>query len=435
MNFGNLAFGKALSALLFFGWVGCAGHAHRTKTARDALDQGSPWAAVNALNEELGVEKFNQQPKNLDDDDSLLLLDRAVILEGLGQYNVSSADYQTADKHVEVLDFSRDALDSLGRYLYSDDSGPYQAPAYEKLLINTLNMLNYLARGDLSGARVEARRFAVMQKFVKEHMPQSPVVDSFGNYIAGFVYEMSGELAEARSYYTAALGSQADGIWKEQINNVLAELGKQPTCKASQGCGTLLIAAGVGRVAPKVARRIPIGLALTYASGYLSPYNSSRAGYLAGQGLVTWVSYPELGRPVAPWGAPIAYVDSHLVSMYSVEQIDTVARRSWNQARGAVIASAITRMITRVVAGETTRQAVGGVAGALISLAGQAALTVTDTPDTRSWSTLPAVLYLSRTTLPAGKHEVYFDAQGMRQKRALTMRKGGFASVPFFVLR
>ena len=41
--------------------------------------------------------------------------------------------------------------------------------------------------------------------------------------------------------------------------------------------------------------------------------------------------------------------------------------------------------------GETTRQAAGGgVLGALLSLGTQATMTATDTPDTRSWSTLPA---------------------------------------------
>ena len=47
---------------------------------------------------------------------------------------------------------------------------------------------------------------------------------------------------------------------------------------------------------------IPIGLALTYASLYMSPAQNETANRLALQGLVTWVNYPELGKPqMAIW--------------------------------------------------------------------------------------------------------------------------------------
>ena len=49
---------------------------------------------------------------------------------------------------------ARGTLDDISKYMFSDDSGPYQAPTYEKLLINTMNMLNYLSRGNLNGAKI-----------------------------------------------------------------------------------------------------------------------------------------------------------------------------------------------------------------------------------------------------------------------------------------
>ena len=41
---------------------------------------------------------------------------------------------------------------------------------------------------------------------------------------------------------------------------------------------------GYGRVPAKIAKRIPIGLALTYVSGAISPNDVSKANYLAAQG-------------------------------------------------------------------------------------------------------------------------------------------------------
>ena len=65
-----------------------------------------------------------------------------------------------------MLDLAHDAKDAIGEYVFSGSSGKYQAPPYEKLLVNTLDMLNYLELRDLGGARVEARRLAVMQKYI-----------------------------------------------------------------------------------------------------------------------------------------------------------------------------------------------------------------------------------------------------------------------------
>ena len=84
-------------------------------------------------------------------------------------------------------------MDDIAKFMFSDSSGPYQAPPYEKLMINTLNMVNYLTRGDLSGARVEARRLAVMQQFITEHEAKGAVVGVPGSYLAGFTYERSKE--------------------------------------------------------------------------------------------------------------------------------------------------------------------------------------------------------------------------------------------------
>jgi hypothetical protein len=164
----------ALSVLL----LGCAGHSARTQEARTALDTIQPRAALALLNEELEVDNAEQVPDEVEGDNVLLLLDRAMVLQQLDQYELASRDLELADKAVEILDFSRTALDDIGKYVFSDSTGPYRAPAYEKLMINTMNMVNYLVRGDLNGARVEARRLAVMQKYLKEH--EDPAVALMG---------------------------------------------------------------------------------------------------------------------------------------------------------------------------------------------------------------------------------------------------------------
>ena len=170
--------GAALSAGLVLS--ACAGHAGRTVEIRSALDAMQPRRALQAVNEELDVKNAEEVPRDLKGDQPILLLDRAMVLMQLDRYQLASRDFQVADKSVEFLDFSRNAVDDLGKYLFSDASGPYKAPAYEKLFINTMNMLSYLARGDLQGARIEARRLAVMQKFIRDHQDPAKLRESRG---------------------------------------------------------------------------------------------------------------------------------------------------------------------------------------------------------------------------------------------------------------
>ncbi len=429
--------------------AGCAGHAGRTQGARSALDAGQPKAALAALNEQLEVDSETDIPDKLEGDAALFLLDRSIVLQQLDQPKLSSRDLELADKHIEVLDFSRGALDDIGRYMFSDDVGPYQAPAYEKLLINTMNMMNYLERGDLNGARVEARRFAVMQKFIGEHESHGDSLSGPGSYLAGFIFERSNQPGEALRYYDEALQygtfasladpvrrlSQRDPYTSPRLKALTAQAPANAEL-APADSAELLVIVNYGRVPPKVAKRIPIGLALTLASGYISPDSASRANYLAGQGLVTWVNYPTLGDPRGSYGTPEFFLDNRQLPLEGILAVDLEAREAWKKAQGAVVASAITRLLTRVVAGETTRRAAGGgVVGALLSLGAQATMTAVDTPDTRSWATLPARIAFGRTMIAPGRRVIRLRASGTEKQQTIDIPKGGWAVVVLTVLR
>jgi hypothetical protein len=436
--------------------AGCAGHAARTEGARTALDEGAPNQALELLDEELEVKSATELPEKTSGDNALLLLDRAMVLQQVAStsrepstkdYSLSSRDLQIADKQVEVLDLSRGALDDIGKYLFSDATGPYKAPTYEKLMINTMNMVNYLVRGDLNGAKVEARRLAVMQKFIDQHEGRGASLSGPGSYLAGFAFEKSDDASEALRFYDEALEyghypslgdpvqrlSKSASYRSPRITELLHE---GAAAAPSDDSAELLIVIGYGRVPAKIAKRIPIGLALTLVSGALSPTDEAKANYLAAQGLVTWVNYPELGRPRGQYGTPGFALDGSWQELEGALAIDEEARRAWDDAKGTVVASAITRLIARVATGEIVRQSTGGgVVGALLSLGTQATLTAVDTPDTRSWSTLPARIAIGRVRLPAGKHYVDLEVRGVRRRRTVNLAPGGWAVLNMTVLR
>ena len=200
-----MRFARAASLLAVIVLTGCAGHDAKTLAARNALDAGDPRGALKALNEELEVSSEKDLPAKTAGDNALLLLDRAMVLQELDKYPLSSRDLEVSDKQIEILDLSGQTGSDIGRYLYSDDVGHYKAPVYEKLMINTMNMMNYLARSDLNGARIEARRLAVMQKFSRDTSDAASGLLGPGSYLAGFVFEKSGRPDEALRYYDDAL--------------------------------------------------------------------------------------------------------------------------------------------------------------------------------------------------------------------------------------
>ncbi len=505
-----------LFALLLVAFVvsGCAGHSARTKKVRAALDFNDPKAALAAINDELGVDSAKDLPKKTSGDNALLLLDRAMILQALHEYELSTRDLETADKQVEILDLSRNAVDEIGKYMFSDDSGPYRAPPYEKLLINTMGMLNYLVREDLNGARIEARRLAVMQKFIKETEDPAVHLNGPASYLAGFTFEKSGRPQEALRYYDEALqydeyrtlvepirrlakkatyrsprilkilregaapepapeGKHAtpppdaplpeptdggpsikkmppvdsakdtappttppddpDAPSKRAQNTVEQEDAPTPPVKDDRG--EILVIVNFGRVPAKKAKRIPIGLALTFAADAIAPTNAARANRLAAQGLVTWVNYPELGKPRGQWGVPGYALDGDWQNIEGALALDREARRAWDHAKGPVIAAAITRLVTRLVAGQVAKKASGGgLLGTLLSLGTQATLTAADTPDTRSWSTLPARIAVARTLVSPGTHWVDIKVRGVHKRQRVVIRPNGWAVVNLTVL-
>jgi uncharacterized protein len=480
-------FGRALwfaASLLAFPSLGCAGHSAHTLEARAALDRGDPKLALELYNKELDVKSGKELPPVLKGDKVLFVLDRSLIQQALSEYKWSSRDLEVADKKLEMLDFSKSAIEDVGKYLFSDDTGEYRAPPYEKLLVNTMNMVNYLSVHDLSGAKVEARRLAVMQEYFRNQRNDAAAMLAPGSYLAGFAFEKSGRGDIAIRYYDEALQFGALPSLVEPVRRLVGEtgysgkytgrflqmadangggLGQKVAMEApAQGelapgvqpdelkpeaaidaptspevaDGELLVIVNYGRVPAKVAKRIPIGLALTYASLWLSAAQVTQANQLAAKGLVMWVNYPELEPTRGEPRAPSVKIDGKFFPVEEALDVEGETRKAYEQEKGRIMASAITRLIARALAGEAVQAASNddGV-GLLLNLGTQIALTSMDTPDTRSWSTLPARIGLVRAKLPPGPHQVEIQANGARRVQTIQLVSGRWEAISLTALR
>ena len=62
-------------------------------------------------------------------------------------------------------------------------------------------------------------------------------------------------------------------------------------------------------------------------------------------------------------------------------------------------------------------------------------MTAADTPDTRSWLTLPARIAIGRARVRSGKHTIELVARGVRKHVTVNLEPGGWTMAMLTVLR
>lgn len=439
--------------------IGCAGYEGAVAEMHTALLSGDKLQALAQSNKALKVKKDTDFPEKLKGNNSLLLLERAMIKQGLYQYKSSSEDFGVSDKNLELLDLQNDTMGNIGKYIFSDDAAKYQAPAYEKLLLNTFNMLSYMSAGDMEGARVESRRLRVMQKYLVQEESEQAALADLGSYLAGVAFEASGQNENALSFYADAVGARnfdtlADSVRRlasctnfkdERIEKYIeSHGGPLPQCTPmEQGKGTLIIVSGVGLAPRKTAVRLPIGAAVAIAGVFLVPMTMQQLNGLIARGLVTWLNFPEMKPARGIFTGAQTTLDGKAVASEVASDISDKVTAAWNSIKPKLMAAAIVRMVTRLAAGVATEVAVSKASGSAIGglmagLAVQGTMTAFDTPDTRSWSTLPSRVYITRLEVPAGEHEVsvLFTGSGNEKvTKKVRVSSGGYTVVSVSSMR
>jgi hypothetical protein len=408
---------------------GCSsGFSGRTEAMRTALDAHDTRRALDAVDRELRVKRDDALPARLRGDDALLVLNRASLQQAAAQPANSKRDFEVADKALEFLDLSRAPASDVAKWVYSDDAGPYVAPAHEKLLVNVLNLVNYLETHDLSGARVEARRLAVTARYLEgRHEAMNPVL-RWGAALAGFAFEHGGDVDESRIWYRTSGRTDQDP-------NAIA--GAALPIRSDEA--DVLVVVGWGRVPHRIAKHIPIGMALSRAH---VPGDDPLAADVEAHGLLTWVHYPELApeRPLPE--APRIDVDDTTLQPTAVLDVTGAVRAEWEYVEPAVMRAAVTRAVVRFLAGkgvEAASKASGDkdvkAVGTIFSLILQIAMNAADTPDTRSWESLPGRLALYRARVRPGRHEVRIALAGESlQSRVVEIKPGDYAAATAFAL-
>lgn len=403
--------------------AGCATYTDRLRATNQAVAVGDYEAALEQMDKVLGVSSTDQVPDSWGGDRPLAALERGSLQQAVRRYDGSARDLSAAEQELELLDLGGDTLGTLGSYLYSDSAKAYKTPPTERLSLNAINLLNYLAVGDLDGAAVEARRFQVMRDYLDGEDIYADGPATLGAYLAGFVFEHRGEGDRALRYYEEALANgPLDSIVAPAARlaraypyrgPLLTELlaGRAAIDRADTAAGELLIVLSLGRVPHKVPRRIPVGAAIGLA-GTLFTGNANVLKYSATKVIV----YPELIATPSSLGPAVVLVDGELVVMEELTNLAASIRDEYEDAKPKIVAAALTRLAARAAMAEGVRQAgrqQSNLLGDILSILFESALVALDKPDTRSWTMLPDRVLVARLPVAAGSHDVKIELSGL----------------------
>lgn len=416
-------FHGALCLLLCTGAIGCRSYSEKLEPVRYAVAAGDPQAGLERIDELLKLDAPTDLPDKWDGEVPLAVLERATLLQALGSYQASRVNFSAAEGELEFLDLSRDAGGKISEYLISASAKKYRTTPVEKLFLNSLNLLNYLALGDLSGARVEARRWRLMRDYLRDHDKGQALTlcSAFGAFMAGYTFEKSGKPEQALRYYAEALRyaelpflgpwlaslGQKHAYRSQELQNAMDQAGPSPNL---EGTADLMVIAMVGQVPYRAPKRVPVGLAVGLAAHFFvgSPE-------LLERGATKFVNYPELVvSSTGPTGAQLR-VGGQAQSLNLVANASLAVQDEFDRLRPRIVAAALSRTLSRAALAygveEGTNAAQrgddsGGLLGFLLGSALEVSLVAADKPDTRSWSVLPGYFYVTRMALPAGKQQV-----------------------------
>jgi hypothetical protein len=194
--------------------------------------------------------------------------------------------------------------------------------------------------------------------------------------------------------------------------------------------GEILIMLGLGRVPYKTPKRMAVGAAVAYAGLWVT----GNPDILAHSAFKV-VAYPELVVPDSQVTGATVNLNGRDLPVELLTDLAAEITREYETIKPKIIGAAVTRMIARAAAAEGSRYLAGKkerATGTLAALATEAALVGLDKPDTRSWTFLPARVYVCRAPVEPGRHDVRVELLGKaRQTRTIQVQvpAGGYSVV------
>lgn len=407
--------------------AGCSTYSAQAPLIRQAMEAQDYDKAIKL------ADKISQSNSEL-----LYCYELGTIQHEKGDYAQSNATFQRAEQVLEEL-YTKSISREVGAALVNENITQYRGDAFEAVLVNYYQILNYLFLNQTADALVECRKLNQKLQLIHDAGETYFVDDPFLQYLTGLVYERGGETESAEVSYRRAC-ELYDGdstlvcppsLRCDAAANALrlgdeaqaAEYAKNAACApVAPGQGRVLVLVETGAVARKIETSftVPILNNDRYSSqdAYSYQLYQRRGQHYDNRVVKYWlhvalpaldVDPPQAHRAVvraslASPATPPAGAQPAPVTSVCVEDLDAQAARAYREKQPTVVMRAIARALAKYIASETASQKDTGL-GTLVNLLG----VVTESADTRSWTTLPRSIEFARLDLAPGTYKIDVD--------------------------
>jgi uncharacterized protein len=392
----------ALGALVLL-LTGCAGdYVARTAGYRHAYESYQYPPAIQGFDGEI---KSGPQIDQL-----LAMMDEGMVLHAAGKFEESIKVLAQADKLSERLDFV--SVSEEAKVLISSErERAYRGEDFEKLMISTLQALNYAQLEKDEDALVEVRRVNErMQRMINEEKKPYEQL-AVARYLTAVLWEDQGHADDAFIDYAFANKLAGDlGSLAEPLVRLAKETGRDQDFKALRKQYPWVQPQPLGKDEGQILVVIEAGKAPVKTNG-------SRSGGPKMEVIAVpvfrdrpWIRDSQV---VLDGDANTAVRPTTITSIEQVAKIHLDHRVDGLVARqfGALAARAA---IAAGAGAATKSEALGILTFIALSYANQ--------PDLRSWMSLPAEFQLARFRVPAGTHRLTVVAGGGAREVQLDVR-------------
>lgn len=372
-----------------------SGYVYKARSLKGSIEDGNYDKAL----------KWYEAQKPAERDKLLYLLDRGTILHIAGRYQESIKVFADAIDLSERLTAAH-APSKTASLLTNDQLIPYDGEKFEKLIMHTYQVMNYLGLGQPTEALVEVRRIHTKFDEYFKKDAKSYLQNAFAAYLAGTVWEKNKKYNDAFIDYKAAASFttpwtalEKDLFRTARRSGLLSQyqaLKKQGIVKSdsfdevSNNNGELILLVGEGWAPEK--------------------YSTEEHQELQ---VVPVPRYPDL--KILPSHFSLYEKDTNLAETEITYSVDSAARATLSDNMPGII----TRAIARLAVKEGTAVAVGKEVDETLGIYLGFLFLATNEADTRSWLTLPRSFQVIRVSLPEGAHTL--TLRGSRSRRDFTV--------------
>lgn len=399
-----------VSALSFF-LISCSSSIQLQRALEENISRGEYLQAVETIKK----NKSAYGEKN----SVLYKLDLGLLFHYAGIPDSSNQYFFSAEKEIDDL-YTQSISQHALSFLLNDNVLPYEGEDFEKVLVNIFLALNFTDKGLTDEALVEARKVDLkLREYSRQYEGKNKYQeDAFVRYLAGALYESSGEINDAfisyrKSYetyknYLKEYGTRPPNFLLDDLVRTATlmgfndeadyykTLGGKPYTPSAEGSMLIIVYSGKGPVKTEIRPTVSI----PDSAGILHTFQVA---------LPKFLSRHKLSRTYNVQA--VSLTDTILTTTHLAENITAIAENTLEDRLAYTYLKSGGRALLKFLASEKMKKELNKDSdkkgrNLLGSIAIDLFVGATEQADTRTWQTLPAEIQIARFNLPSGKYNL-----------------------------